>query len=46
MLDVLLKNFDAPDEIRSFEKGKLEIVRIGGIYSFNSEFLRGSCLSP
>jgi len=31
MLDVLLKNFDAPDETRSFEKGKLEIVRIGGM---------------
>ena len=31
MLDVLLKNFDVPDETRSFEKGKLEIVRIGGM---------------
>ncbi len=31
MLDVLLKSFDAPDETRSFEKGKLEIVRIGGM---------------
>ncbi len=31
MLDVVLKSFDAPDETRSFEKGKLEIVRIGGM---------------
>ena len=31
MLDVLGKSFDVPDETRSFEKGKLEIVRIGGM---------------
>jgi len=31
MLDVLLKSFDVPDETRTFEKGKLEIVRIGGM---------------
>jgi len=31
MLEVLLKSFDVPDETRSFEKGKLEIVRIGGM---------------
>lgn len=32
MLDeVVLKRFDAPDEVRLFEKGKLEIVRIGGM---------------
>ena len=29
MLDVILKRFDAPDEIRIFEKGKCEIVRVG-----------------
>jgi len=31
MLDVILKRFDTPDETRVFEKGKFEIVRIGGI---------------
>jgi hypothetical protein len=31
MLEVILKSFENPDEIRVFEKGKLEIVRIGGI---------------
>ncbi|MDQ2855146.1 MAG: cupin domain-containing protein [Acidobacteriota bacterium] len=31
MLEVMLKRFDVPDETRLFEKGKLEIVRIGGM---------------
>ena len=31
MLDVILKRFDTPDETSVFEKGKFEIVRIGGI---------------
>ena len=31
MLDVILKRFETPDETRVFEKGKLEIVRIGGM---------------
>ena len=30
MLDVVLKSFDNPDEIRYFEKGKFEVVKIGG----------------
>ncbi len=29
MLDVILKRFEQPDEIRAFEKGRFEIVRIG-----------------
>jgi len=28
-MDVILKRFDQPDEVRTFEKGKFEIVRIG-----------------
>jgi hypothetical protein len=28
---VVLKSFDAPDEVRLFEKGKFEVVQIGGI---------------
>lgn len=31
MLELILKSFDNPDETRTFEKGKLEIVRIGGL---------------
>ncbi|HEX7998354.1 MAG TPA: cupin domain-containing protein [Pyrinomonadaceae bacterium] len=31
MLEVILKSFETPDETRLFEKGKLEIVRIGGM---------------
>ena len=31
MLEVILKSFDTPDETRVFEKGILEIVRIGGM---------------
>lgn len=31
MLEVILKRFETPDEVRVFEKGKLEIVRLGGM---------------
>lgn len=31
MLDVILKRFEQPDEIRTFEKGKFEIVHLGGM---------------
>lgn len=30
-LDVVLKRFDAPDEVRQFVKGRFEIVRLGGM---------------
>lgn len=30
-LAVVLKRFDAPDEVREFEKGRFEIVRLGGM---------------
>jgi hypothetical protein len=29
--DVLLKRFEAPDEIREFTRGRVELVRIGGL---------------
>ena len=29
-LETILKRFDHPDEVRTFEKGRLEIVTIGG----------------
>lgn len=31
MLDVILKRFESPDETRSFEKGRFDIVNIGGL---------------
>ncbi len=31
MLDVILKRFESPDEIRTFEHGKFELVHVGGI---------------
>jgi hypothetical protein len=30
-VDVILKRFDSPDEIRVMEKGRFELVRIGGV---------------
>lgn len=29
-LDAILRRFDEPDETRTFEKGRFEVVRIGG----------------
>ena len=31
MLETILKRFEEPDEVRVFEKGKFELVRIGGM---------------
>ena len=31
MLEVILKRFEKPDEVRTFEKGKFELVHIGGM---------------
>ena len=31
MLQTILKRFDSPDELRTFEKGKFEVVHIGGM---------------
>jgi len=31
MYEVILKRFEAPDEVRVFEKGRFELVRIGGM---------------
>ncbi|MDQ6912102.1 MAG: cupin domain-containing protein [Verrucomicrobiota bacterium] len=31
MNDFLLKRFAEPDEVRTFEKGKFEVVKIGGM---------------
>jgi len=31
MLDVILKRFEHPDETRAFEKGRFELVTLGGM---------------
>ena len=31
IFDVILKRFEQPDELRTFDKGKFELVHIGGI---------------
>jgi len=31
VLDVILKRFENPDETRTFEKGKFELIHIGGM---------------
>jgi len=31
MLDVILKRFDAPDELRQFARGRFELVHLGGL---------------
>jgi hypothetical protein len=31
MLEVILKRFEKPDEVRTFEKGKFELVHLGGM---------------
>jgi quercetin dioxygenase-like cupin family protein len=31
MFEVILKRFEQPDEVRAFEKGKFELVHLGGM---------------
>lgn len=31
MNDVILKRFEQPDEVRTFDKGKFELVHVGGV---------------
>jgi hypothetical protein len=31
LLDVILKRFESPDEVRRFPRGRFELVRIGGL---------------
>ena len=31
MLEAILKRFEEPDEVRVFEKGKFELVKVGGM---------------
>jgi quercetin dioxygenase-like cupin family protein len=29
--EVILKRFDSPDELRTFEKGRFELIKVGGM---------------
>jgi hypothetical protein len=31
VLEIVLKRFEQPDEVRTFTKGRLELVRLGGV---------------
>ena len=31
MIDIILKRFDAPDQVREFDKGKFEIINMGNM---------------
>ena len=31
MLDVIVKRFEQPDEVRVFDKGRFELVKVGGM---------------
>ena len=42
MLEVILKRFEQPDEVRTFEKGKFEIVRLGGVTVGRATYEPGS----
>ena len=41
MDDILLRKFEEPDEERKFEKGKLELVTIGGVTVSRASYERG-----
>ena len=40
-MDVILRRFEDPDETRTFNKGKFEVVRIGGLTFGRSTFEPG-----
>lgn len=41
MLDVILKRFDSPDEVRVFEKGRFELITLGGMTVGRATYQRG-----
>ena len=45
MLDVVLKRFEKPDEVREFEKGRFEIVHLGGMTIGRATYEPGWCWS-
>jgi quercetin dioxygenase-like cupin family protein len=45
MTDVVLKRFESPDEVRTFEKGKFEIIHVGGMTIGRATYEPGWCWS-
>jgi hypothetical protein len=50
MAKMVKKSFDAPEEVRPIEKGKLEVVDLGGLKSMRATFQPGwrwsECVKP
>jgi quercetin dioxygenase-like cupin family protein len=44
-MDVILKRFEAPDEVRTMEKGRFELVQLGGITIGRATYEPGWCWS-
>ncbi|TVP40443.1 hypothetical protein [Candidatus Nitrosocosmicus arcticus] len=48
--EILAKSFDTPDEVRTFEKGKLEIVNLGNVIigraTLEPGWSWGKCVKP
>jgi hypothetical protein len=42
MLDVVLKRFEQPDEVREMVKGRFELVRLGGLTIGRATYEPGS----
>ncbi len=44
MQEAILKRFESPDEVRVFDKGRFEIVHIGGLTSgWHAAVRSGTC---
>ncbi len=44
-VDVILKRFEVPDEVREFTKSRVEVVRIGGLTIARATYEPGWCWS-
>ena len=44
MEEIILKNFDKPDEIRKFDKGQFEIVKVANMTIGRATYLAGNGL--
>ena len=47
---IMAKSFESPDEVRTFEKGKVEIVNLGNVIigraTFEPGWSWGKCVKP
>jgi hypothetical protein len=39
-MDAILKGFEKPDEVRVFDKGRFEIIHIGGLAIGRATFIK------